>query len=126
MPDEPGPLPAEAVEDRDRVGHMGLHVARPGEGARLEAALLREDPIDESVELLDEPDEVLGADAGTPVKEERRRALTHAPPGREDLAPGDCHRQRLEPHQIPRAVVDDLADDTRHGPDTAGGAPVRR
>ncbi len=87
MADEPGALPAEMVEDRDLVGDVPLDVARALDGARLEAALLREDPVDEPVELLDETVEILGAEARAAVEQECRR--TRSATRRMDLAAGD-------------------------------------
>ena len=45
----------------------------PSSVRRIEPALLRQDPVDEAVDLLDEPDEVLRADARTAVQEDRSR-----------------------------------------------------
>ena len=108
--DQPGAVPAEVVEHGDRVGDVD--VARPGERARLESALLGQDTVDQAVELLDEADEPLRTDARAAMEEQCRWTLALAAPGREDLAAGDGHGQAGEPHRLLR-VRTTVAHDTR-------------
>ena len=70
MADQPGPIPAEMVEHGDRVGDVGLDVARPDQRARLEAALLGQDAVDQAIELLDEADQLLGPDARAAMEQQ--------------------------------------------------------
>src|SRR5258706_13378502 len=84
VPDQPGPIPAEMIDHGDRVGDVRLHVAWPGERARLEAALLGQDAVDQAVELLDEADELLRTDARAAVKQQCPCSLALTAPGRED------------------------------------------
>ena len=86
MADQPGAVPAELIEEGDLVGDMGLDVTRPFERRGIESALLRQDAIDESVELLDQPDDGLRPVPGTAVQEDRRRPAPRrvakiSPPG---------------------------------------------
>jgi hypothetical protein len=102
MSDHPSPLPVEMIEDRDGIGDVGLDIAGPLERAGMEAALLREDTIDEPIELLHQADDDLGTDPGAAVQEECRRALAHPAAGREDLTPGHSHGQGLIAHRTLR------------------------
>jgi predicted ATPase/class 3 adenylate cyclase len=101
---EPGALPAELVEQGDLVGDVRLDVARSLERAGVEAALLGQDAVDEPVDLLDEPDEMLGPDARPAVQEDRPRP--GATSRGKDLAARHGSRQFLVPHaRLPRNVV---------------------
>src|SRR3954451_5838502 len=103
MPDQPGSLPAELVEHRHLIGDVGLDIARPLERRGVQPALLGQDAVDETIELLDQPDDVLRTDARTTVKEDRARTFTS--PRGEDLATGDPHPQLLEPHPASTLAV---------------------
>src|SRR3954447_21036833 len=99
MADQPGSLPAELVEHRHLIGDVGLDIARPLERRGVQSALLGQDAVDETIELLNQPDDVLRPDAGTTVKEDRARTFT-SPPGAE-LAPAGGGPPFLQPHPPP-------------------------
>ena len=85
------------IEHGDRVGDVGIDVARAGERARLEAALLGQDTVDQAVELLDEADEVLRTDARPAMEQQRRRTLALTAPGPKISPPGTATVRLVNP-----------------------------
>ena len=135
--DQPGPLPAEVIQHRDRVRDMGLDVERTLERAGAHAALLGQDHVDEPVELLDQADHVLGAQAGSAVQEQDRRAFGWpsggpAPARGEDLAARNGHvdgrrssRRTAQPFEVALVVVDREAQQALEVEDSVGGVRPR-